>query len=154
MSQTRLQSANVRIPGVEHYYHTLEKRPIIDPSIQDRVTLGNMVRTMTKDGTLYQWFHDGDVCRTAPDGTITTWWSAPTMNDMINRTPDEAMYCRFYSSGAIGMRLYNKDYYWGPLISGEPIIGENQVTTCYCEDCYDDYGSWYGRMECFCCQRN
>ena len=153
MPQTRIQTASVDIPGVEDCYQILEKCPIIDPAIQDRLVEGNLVITMTSDRTKFIWEHNGDVIRIQSDGIITRWWGVPSMNYAINRNPD-GMYCRFYSNGSISMRVYGGFYYWGPLISGEPVIGEHQIVPCQCDDCYDDYFSdcsrHYYRSNCYC----
>lgn len=154
MSQTRVQSADVQIPGVEDCQRTLEKCPIIDPAVADRLIEGNRIVTITSDNTKFIWEHNGDVIRHDADGTVTTWWAVPSMNAAINRNPDEGMYCRFYPNGSISMRVYGGAFYWGPLVSGDPVIGESIVGACDCYDCYDDYQSicsrHYYRSECYC----
>jgi hypothetical protein len=157
MPQTRLQSAHVQISGVESCYHTLEKCPIMDSTVADRLTEGNRIITVTSNNTKFIWEHNGDVIRHDEDGTITTWWAVPTMNAAINRNPHEGMYYRFYPNGSIGMRVNEGAFYWGPLVSGEPVIGESIVSVCDCYDCYYDHESicsrhYYG-SDCYCYDR-
>jgi hypothetical protein len=155
MSQTRLQTATVIIAGVDNFYFTLEKRPIPNSEFEDRITVGNIVTTTSpKDGCLYKWFHNGDIERIETNGTKTTWWAVPTMDSVINRRPNDEFYCRFYPNGTITMAVSGSNFYWGPLIAGEPQTGSYWVTSCQCDDCYDDYLSdcsrHYYRSHCYC----
>lgn len=138
MYQTRIQTASVEIPGVEGFYFTLEKRPI--SNLGDNVAEGNIVSTTDfKDGTVYKWFHNGDVERVEVNGTKTIWWAAPTMSEVINLYPYKDVYCRFYPNGAITMKANGFAYYWGPSISGNVQKGSYWITSCGCNYCYSEY---------------
>lgn len=139
MAQTRLQTAGVYFPGIEDNFLTLEKRPIADPEFAARITVGNVVSVKDPVScSTYWWYHDGIIIRIEADGTETTWWPVPTMNDAINRLPNDGIGCRFYNNGSVVMQITNTRYYWGPLTSGEPIIGDYFAAPCVCDDCYDD----------------
>jgi hypothetical protein len=138
MYQTRIQTATVEIPGVEGFYFTLEKRPISD--LQCKITPGTVVTTTDfDDGAIYNWFENGDVERIEVNGTKTTWWAAPTRSEVINQNPYKEMYCRFYANGSITLKAKGNSYYWGPLIPGYPQKGIYHITSCKCNDCYNDY---------------
>lgn len=138
MYQTRIQTATVEIPGVEGFYFTLERRPISD--LECKISPGIVVTTTDfDDGAIYKWFENGDVERIEVDGTKTTWWAAPTMSEVINQNPYKETYCRFYADGSIVLKAKGNSYYWGPFIPGYSQKGIYQITSCKCNDCYNDY---------------
>lgn len=135
MAFTRKQSACVSFPWSELQFSIMENRPIHKPVMKGQ---HDVVEVRTDDGTIFQWFPDGDVSRKTPAGELTTWWATPTMAEIVNRNPDGA-FCRFYSDGRVTMSRDTLTWFWGPPVLGDFVEGTPLLVSCTCPDCVDDH---------------
>lgn len=146
MPITREQTAIVRFPWTNLDFATIEPRPIHKP-IMDGDHNGVEIRTI--DGTIFEWFCNGDVTRKRPCGEVTTWWGVPTMSEIVNRRA-EGIFCQFYADGRVTMSLNTITWYWGPPVSGDFTDGYVRIVACCCDDCdleyrreyWHDYRDW------------
>ena len=138
MATTRVQSAGVSVPWTTMDFLTIEPRPVHRPIM---VHPHDEVRVLTSDGTIIRWRDNGDVIRTTPCGEITTWWSVPTMSDIVNRPP-EGVFCRFYPDGRVTMSLNPITWLWGPPVTGEFTEGIFNIASCTCINCEDEIMDW------------
>jgi hypothetical protein len=134
MSITRKQTATVIFPWSTMGFATIEPRPIHKPIMKEAHD-GVEIRTI--DGTIFEWFWNGDVIRKSPSGEVTTWWGVPTMSEMVKR-PGDGTFCQFYSDGRVTMSLDNFTWFWGPPVSGDFTDGYVRIVACSCDDCVDD----------------
>ena len=113
-------------------YISMEMRPVYD--VQKFAFYDEPVG-YDENGAFIRWDHDGYVRREAKDGTITEWFSRPTLQIAINTLP----HCNFFKFNKDGSVLVINEAYtwfWGPLVEVQPIMNVyddyNPVRDCGC----------------------
>ena len=143
-SKTSIQSAWVQYPNSQLKFQIMEKCPIY------KISSGFYWPAAT-DSNKNKIIWDIDykrVQRFAKDGTITTWFTRPTIQDVYNGRYGTGCCVKFNSDGSIYINWSDGNtWYYGPLIDG---IYEDAYDT------YDDTESCErcGSFSCHCGQRD
>ena len=135
MAFTCKQSAGVSFSWTELHFMVMEPRPVHKPVMKGA---HDFVEVRTDDGTIFQWYPNGEVTRKKITGELTTWWPVPTIDEIVHRRED-GVFCRFYSDGRVTMARDGLTWLWGPPVLGEFTEGNTHILPCTCPECVDDH---------------
>jgi len=141
---TRIETVLVKIPGSSGEFHSMEPRPVFQGVWSDKWM--EVAHNNTVNGDTITWYNNGDVILTKTDGTTKTWYSQPTLEDVILMPPHSGDYTQFKSTGEVICLLKDHvGWYWGI-----PNSIETDVLTISYYTLYKSYDDNYDNDDCGC----
>jgi hypothetical protein len=139
---THIQTVEITMAGSTNVILSLEKYPVCPVE----VPLHEPLYLDDPNGDVYTWYPYGSASIRSKDGTFRVFWKKPTMRDVVlNDLGHYASYVRFFKDGSVEDKRDNQCYWWGPTITGEPVIGSTFQLCRFCteKNCYSDDCSGY-----------
>ena len=145
---TRIETVLVKIPGSSGDFHSMEPRPVYQGVWENDWCEGvwendwcELTHHNKVTGDIITWYNNEDVILTKADGTTKTWYSQPTLKDVILMPPHSGDYTQFKSTGEVICLIQNHvGWYWGVPNSIETEALEVTLPELYDDNCKDDCG--------------
>lgn len=121
---TRYQTSQVFLHDEpSEMFHSLDYVPIPPPDLPTG-RKRDFMAVNTPDGTQVRWFTDGTVTVEDPYATMI-FHPPPSLQEAVKKSPfGDGCFYKFKSDGSTIVRQYDRSFYYGPLVEGEPQLGD------------------------------
>ena len=116
---TQLQTVEITLFGRKNRIHSLEEYPICPVQIPEY----EEIMIDCPNGDTYIWDKDGSASILYLDGTYRFFRKKPTIADAVYNLCGYSDSCfQFFKDGSVEHRLDTRCYWWGPTITGTPVV--------------------------------